>query len=175
MERRDFLRLRTVTRVFVFDDPDGSVARQLQSGASLERFIDKLREARTVEGNVFLSEGVEFIWLAVTGAAGLTYFNSENAHVGVGDGTVAEDPAQTGLQGVNKCYKRVDAGYPLVEGSAVKFRATFGPDEANFAWNEWTVANGPGDEYVNLNRRAQYLGTKAAGSTWTIEVQLQIT
>jgi len=173
--KKDSFRLQTVTRLFIFNDPDGSIAKQLQRGASLERFIDRLREARTVEGNVFLNEGIEFIWQAVTGATGLTPFDGENAHVGVGDGAYAEDPAQRGLLGANKYYKQVDAGYPVIEGKAVKFRATFGPDEANFDWNEWTVANGSSDDAVNLNRRAQYLGTKASGSTWTIEVQLQIT
>jgi len=170
----DRVGLRTVTRVFVFDDPDGSIARQLQSGASLERFLERLREARTVEGNVFLSEGIYFIWQAVTGAAGLTPFDSANAHIGVGDGTALEDPAQTGLQGANKHYKRVDSGYPQVVGSAVKFRATFGPDEANFDWREWTVANGSSDAAVNLNRKVQDLGRKAPGTTWAIEVQLLI-
>jgi len=172
---KDSLQLKTVTRIFIFDDPDGAVARQLRNGASLERFIDKLREVHTVEGNVFLNEGIEFIWRAVTGATGLTYFDSQNAHIGVGDGTVIEDPAQTGLQGANKCYKLVDSGYPVVSASIVKFRATFGPDEANFDWREWTVANGSSDAAVNLNRKVQDLGRKAEGTTWSIEVQLKIT
>ena len=172
---RDSCKLQTITRIFVFDDPDGSIAKQLQRGASIERFIDKLREARTVEGNVFLNEGITFIWQAVTGATGLTPFNGANAHVGVGDGTAIADPSQTGLQGSNKYYKLVDSGYPIVSGNTVRFRATFGPDEANFEWREWTVANGGSDAAVNLNRKVQDMGRKAPGSTWTIEVQLQIT
>jgi hypothetical protein len=175
MEKKELGRLKTVTRVFVFEDPDGSIAKQLQSGASIERFLDKLRAVRTVEGNVFLNEGINFIWLAVTGATGLTYFDSAHSYIGVGDGAAAEDPSQTGLQGANKYYKLVDSGYPQVSGNAVKFRATFGPDEANFSWKEWTVANGSSDAAVNLNRKVQDMGTKASGTTWTIEVQLQIT
>jgi hypothetical protein len=175
MERKELGRLKTVTRVFVFEDPDGSIAKQLQNGASIERFIDKLRAVRTVEGNVFLNEGITFIWQAVTGATGLTYFDGAHSYIGVGDGTAAEDPSQTGLQGTNKYYKLVDSGYPQVSGNAVKFRATFGPNEANFSWKEWTVANGNSDAAVNLNRKVQDMGTKASGTTWTIEVQLQIT
>ena len=167
--------MKTVTRVFVFEDPDGSIAKQLQNGASIERFIDKLRAVRTVEGNVFLNEGINFIWQAVTGATGLTYFDGANSYIGVGDGTAPEDPSQTGLQGANKYYKLVDSGYPQVSGNAVKFRATFGSNEANFSWKEWTVANGNSDAAVNLNRKVQDMGTKASGTTWTIEVQLQIT
>jgi hypothetical protein len=175
MERKELGRLKTVTRVFVFEDPDGSIAKQLQNGASIERFIDKLRAARTIEGNVFLNEGINFIWLAVTGATGLTYFDGSHAYIGVGDGTAAEDPSQTGLQGTNKYYKLVDSGYPQVSGNAVTFRATFGPEEGNFSWREWSVANGNSDAAVNLNRKVQDMGTKASGTTWTIEVQLQIT
>ena len=173
-EKRDSGRLKTVTRIFIFDDPDGSIAKQLQNGASIERFIDKLKEMRTIEGNVFLNEGINFIWLAVTGATGLTYFDGSHAYIGVGDGTTAEDPTQTGLQGTNKTYKLVDSGYPQVSGNLVKFRATFGPDEGNHAWREWTVANGNSDSAVNLNRKVQDLGTKASSTTWTIEFQLQI-
>ena len=173
--RSDSCRLKTVTRVFVFEDPDGSVAERLRKGASADLFADKLREVRVAEGNVFLNEGVEFIWRAVTGAPGLTYFDSANAHVGVGDGTAPESPDQTGLQGVNKCYKRVDSGYPVISGNIVRFRATFGPDEANFDWREWTVANGSSDDAVNLNRKVQDMGKKVQGTTWTIEVQLKIT
>jgi hypothetical protein len=134
MEKKELGRLKTVTRVFVFEDPDGSIAKQLQNGASIERFIDKLRAVRTVEGNVFLNEGITFIWQAVTGATGLTYFDGAHSYIGVGDGTAAEDPSQTGLQGTNKYYKLVDSGYPQVSGNAVKFRATFGPDEGNFCY-----------------------------------------
>ena len=174
-EKRDSGRLKTVTRIFIFDDPDGSIAKQLQNGASIERFIDKLKEVKTVEGNVFLNEGITFIWQAVTGVTGLTYFDGSHAYIGVGDGTTPEDPTQTGLQGTNKYYKLVDSGYPQVSGNIVKFRATFGPDEGNFSWREWSVANGNSDAAVNLNRKVQDLGTKASGTTWTIEVQLQIT
>ena len=173
--RSDSCRLKTVTRIFVFEDPDGSVAERLQRGASTELFTDKLREVRAAEGNVFLNEGVEFIWKAVTGASGLTYFDSANAHVGVGDGTAPESPDQTGLQGANKCYKQVDSGYPVVSGNTVRFRATFGPNEANFDWREWTVANGDSDAAVNLNRKVQDMGRKVPGTTWAMEVQLKIT
>jgi hypothetical protein len=174
-EKKDSGRLKTVTRIFVFDDPDGSIAKQLQNGASIERFIDKLRATHTIEGNVFLNEGITFIWQAVTGASGLTYFDGSHAYIGVGDGTAVEDPSQTGLQGTNKYYKLVDSGYPKVSGNVVKFRATFGPEEGNFPWKEWSVANGNSDAAVNLNRKVQDLGTKASDTTWSIEVQLQIT
>lgn len=167
-------RIRTVTRLYAFSDPDGSVARALQGGARVENFLDKLMRTEEAHGNVFLNEGITFIWQAVTGATGLTYFNSANSYIGVGDGTAAEAATQTGLQGTNKYYKLVDSGYPQIVGTSIKFRATFGPDEANFSWNEWTVANGSSDATVNLNRKVQSLGTKVSGTTWTLEVTLTI-
>jgi len=114
------------------------------------------------------------LWRLAMGEAGLTPFGS-NSCIGVGDGTTAADPAQTGLQGTNKFYKQVDSGYPTVSGTSIIFQATFGDTEANFAWNEWTVANGCGDEYINLNRKVEPLGTKVAGATWVLQVVLTIT
>lgn len=130
---RDAVRGTSATRVFMFRDPDGRIARLLERGVPVEDatrlFGDALVGRRLVEGNVFLSEGIQFIWKAVTGASGLTYFGS-NSCIGVGDGTAAEDPAQTGLTGTRKTYKQVDSGYPQLAGNSVKFRATFGPNEA---------------------------------------------
>jgi len=146
----------------------------LQAGGRIEDFLDRLVETRQVVGNVFLNEGINFIWQAVTGASGLTFFNSANSYIGVGDGTAAADPSQTGLQGTNKYYKIVDSGYPQISGTQIIFRATFGPNEANFSWNEWTVANGSSDAAVNLNRKVENLGTKSSGSTWVLQVTLSI-
>jgi len=167
----------SVTRVYMFRDPDGLIARLGRSGVPAEKlaemYPDRLIGVKEVKGNVFLSEGINFIWKAVTGQSGLTYFGS-NSCIGVGDGTTAADPSQTGLQGSNKYYKQVDSGYPQISGTSVIFQATFGSNEANFAWNEWTVANGCGDNYVNLNRKQESLGTKASGATWILQVQLTI-
>jgi len=89
-------------------------------------------------------------------------------------GRQRRDPSQTGLQGTNKYYKIVDSGYPQISGTQIIFRATFGPNEANFSWNEWTVANGSSDAAVNLNRKVENLGTKSSGSTWVLQVTLSI-
>jgi len=170
-------RIHTRTVVHKFIDPDRRVYELARSGASVEaiaRELDgRLVESREIHGNLFLTEGINLIWTAVTGGT-FTPFNSANAHVGVGDGTDPASYTQTGLTGVNKSYKPMDAGYPTVSERTATFRATFGPDDANFAWNEWTVANGPGDAYVNLNRKVESLGTKSPGSTWILTVQLTI-
>jgi hypothetical protein len=167
-------RVRTVTRLYAFHDPDGRIAEELRRGAPVEGFLASLLFRKVVEGNVFLNEGITFIWQAVTGVAGLTYFNATNSYIGVGDGSVAADPSQTGLQGTNKYYKGMDSGYPQVSGTKVIFRSTFGTAEANFTWAEWTVANGNSDTAVNLNRKVESLGTKTSGATWVLQVELSI-
>jgi hypothetical protein len=67
----------------------------------------------------------------------------------------------------------MDSGCPTF-GTAQKatWRATFGPDEANFAWNEITVVNGPDDTAVNLNRKVQAMGTKASGTVWIATLEI---
>jgi len=61
-------------------------------------------------------------------------------------------------------------------GSAQKatWQATFGSDEANFTWNEITVANGNSDSAMNLNRKVQSMGTKASGTTWVVQVSITL-
>lgn len=170
------INVRTI--VLKFRDPGQEVYSRSRLGEAVDRleeeFRDSLIEKRVVEGNLFLNEGINLIWTAVCGGT-YTPFNSANAYIGVGDGTAPASPTQTGLQGANKYYKGMDSGYPIYgTGQKAVFRATFGGDEANFTWNEWTVANGPSDAAVNLNRKVENLGTKSPGSTWILQVELSI-
>lgn len=164
--------------LYRFRDPEGRVMAEARRGASVDMllagFKEKLVEVREGRGNVFLDEGVEALWRLATAVDAATPFDSANAHIGVGDGTAEANSAQTGLQGVNKCYKPMDEGYPKVNGRRVEFRATFGPGEAAFEWNEWTVANGPGDDAANLNRKVESLGAKPSDETWILLVRLEI-
>jgi len=167
-------KVRTITHLFKFEDPDGAIYKALRAGAPIELFLDRLIERRTIEGNIFLTEGINFIWNCIATGSCSPPFNSSNACIGVGDGTASENASQTGLQGSNKFYKQVDSGYPTISGNKITFRATFGSNDANFTWNEWTVANQCSDNGVNLNRKVQNLGTKASGTTWVLQVELSI-
>jgi hypothetical protein len=67
----------------------------------------------------------------------------------------------------------MDASYPTYgTNQRMVFRATFGPTEANFAWEERTVANGNSDAAVNLNRKVSSAGVKTSGETWVAELTL---
>jgi len=124
--------------------------------------------------DVFLNEGINAIWTLVCGGSE-TAFDNSNAHIGIGDGTTAEDASQTGLQGTNKTYLPMDSGYPQY-GSDQKavFKATADGDTANHGWQEFTVANGNSDTAKNLNRKVSDKGTKPSGETWVIQVELSL-
>jgi hypothetical protein len=126
-------------------------------------------------GNLLLNEGINELWTLVAGTGGAKFDNA-NAYMGVGDSATAADATQTGLQAaVNKLYKAMDTSYPTYGSSQkVTHRSTFGSGDANFVWNEITVANGGSDASKNLNRKVQSMGTKASGTSWvaTQEVTL---
>ena len=125
-------------------------------------------------GNVMLNEGINELWTLVCSSSG-TLFDNSNAYLGVGDGTTAEDATQTGLVGTNKLYKAMDASYPTY-GTSQKatWRATFEGSDANFDWQEFTVANGSDDSAKNLNRKVSDQGTKTSGQQWQLSLEITL-
>jgi hypothetical protein len=125
--------------------------------------------------NCLLNEGINEVFTLIAGT-GATKFDSGNANMGVGDSATAADATQTGLQAAtNKLYKAMDGSYPTYGSSQkVTHRSTFGASDANFVWNEITVANGGSDASKNLNRKVQAMGTKVSPTVWvaTHEVTL---
>jgi len=161
-----------------FRDPDRRVYLLARRGLALElltrQFYDRLYAKEVFRGNCLLNEGINELWTILCSAGG-TKFDSGNAYLGVGDSNTAADPTQTGLQATtNKLYKAMDSGYPTY-GSAQKatWRSTFGDSEANFAWNEFTVANGGSDSAKNLNRKVESKGTKSSG-TWILTLDISL-
>jgi hypothetical protein len=131
-------------------------------------------EMSKFDGNMLLNEGItELLTLLIGGSA--TAFSNANAYLGVGDSSTAEAAAQTALQAAtNKLYKGMQASYPQVQNQTVTFRAQFGGAEANFAWNEFTAANGSSDSAKNLNRKVSPQGTKTSGQTWTLDLSITL-
>lgn len=105
-----------------------------------------------------------------------TPFNAANAYLGVGDSSTAFDPSQTDLQAAtNKLRLPMDSGFPTSSGNQMTFQATFGPADANFAWNEWGVFNGL-TAGTMLVRKVQTIGSgpKTSGATWTLTVVVTV-
>lgn len=157
-----------------FFPKDGQNSEQLYErwrDGDLSVFPD---EEKVIEGNVLLNEGIAELWdLAIT--TGATKFDNTNAYLGVGDSATAEAATDTGLIATtNELYKGMETSYPSRSGQTVTWRSVFGSAEANFAWNEFTVANGNSDAADNLNRKTSSEGTKASGQTWTLDLQITL-
>ena len=124
-----------------------------------------------VPRNLLLNEGIAELLLLLTGGTA-TAFDNANAYLGVGDSSASAVATQTGLQAAtNKFYSAMEATYPQISAQSITWRAVFGNSEANFQWNEFTVANGNSDAADNLNRKVQDLGTKTVG-TWTLDLTI---
>jgi hypothetical protein len=50
----------------------------------------------------------------------------------------------------------------------------FGSADANYAWQEFTVANASSGTGKNLNRKVSNQGTKASGQTWTLDLAITL-
>jgi hypothetical protein len=164
-------------RIDKFKDPAKEVSRALQTGMPMEQAVSLYGEAfictEKFESNIALNEGLQALIELACGISTPAKWDNSNARLGVGDSNAAEDPSQTGLQAAtNKAYKAMDGSYPQRSGQTVEWRATFGTDEANFAWEEYTVVNAADDSGVNLNRKIASKGTKASGETWTLSLQI---
>ena len=154
-----------------FRDPTGLIARKGRAGVSLDQlkaaFAPHLVKHQEFKGNLFLNEGINELFTILCSASGGTKFDHTNACIGAGDDATAAGPTQTGLlAATNKYYVVMDDGYPTY-GSSQKatFRATFGTGVGNFSWQEITVANGDGNDHVNLNRKVQDMGSKTSAIT----------
>ena len=128
-----------------------------------------------IEGNLLLSEGIGVLLDLLAGLGSPTAYSNANAYIGVGDSTTAAAAGQTGLQATtNKAYAAMADGYPSRSGTTITWRAVFGSGAAEFDWREFTVINGPTDSAINLNRVVSSQGTKGAGQTWTVDLQVTI-
>lgn len=158
----DALRYRTTWKIKKYLD-DAAFA----AGSSYEE-VD-------IDGNLLLNEGIGAVLDLAAGLATPTAFNNASAYLGVGDSSTAEAATQTGLQATtNKTYKAMSASYPQRSNQTVTWQAVFGGTDANYAWNEFTIANSSSDTGINLNRKVSAQGTKASGQTWTLQVSITL-
>ncbi len=145
--------------------------RKYASDAALKAG-EQLEAPSVIEGNVLLNEGITALLNLLTGGAE-TAFSNANSYIGVGDSATAEGATDTGLIATtNELYKAVEATYPQISGQTVTWRAIFTGAEANFDWNEFTIASGNSDAADNLNRKTSAQGTKASGQTWTLDLDI---
>lgn len=146
------------------------------------------------EGNVLTIGGASIQWETLIGngvttqGAATGYYSNANAYISVGDSSTGAADTQTELQaGTNRLRKAMDATYPLhtdTTGTAgsksITFRSTFATGDANWAWAEWGIFNGPGTGGPPttgarmLNRKVESLGTKTSAATWVLTITLSL-
>jgi hypothetical protein len=133
-----------------------------------------------IDGNVLTYGGASALWHRLIGGSSVSAYSNANAHLGVGDSNTAAAAGQTDLQAVtNKVRVAMDATYPVhTDGTSsgaasIVFRATFGSGVGNFAWLEWGIFNASSSGRM-LNRKAENLGTKVAGTSWVLAVTLTL-
>lgn len=171
LEERAFYRTRWLIRRFA----DDAAFACDEAGEVVGGDGQMLPAESVVEGNILLAEGIGELWDLVCGLGSPTAFDNTNAYIGVGDSTTAESAAHTDLQAAsNKTYKAQAATYPQRSGTTVTFQSVFGSSDANYAWQEFTVANASSGTGKNLNRKVSNQGTKASGQTWTLQLSITL-
>jgi hypothetical protein len=156
--------------------------------AVLRELVGEPEEVQEIHGNLLLNEGIQRLQdltmiATVTSnqVAGNSWSNA-NAFLGVGDSSTAEAATQTELQAAtNRFYKAMNATFPSRSSQTVSFQSDFTTTEANYVWNEWSVAasattaSGSGftSGTINLQRKVASLGTKTTG-TWTLTGQVTL-
>ncbi|WIC88873.1 minor tail protein [Rhodococcus phage Shagrat] len=145
------------------------------------------------EGNILVSVGIDRITSLIVGAGGGT-LTSTTGFIGVGATNTAAAIGNTALAGDNNAstarYNGLDGGFPTrstttATNDTINASATFGSGIAEFVWAEWcigmvssgTVTPGSaraslGTTPIILNRKVDSLGTKGAGSTWTLAAKI---
>lgn len=151
------------------------------TSAELRRLVGDAEEYQEIAGNLLLNEGIQRAEDLMI-AAGGTAYNNANSFIGVGDSATAEAASQTDLQAAtNHFYKAMNATFPSRASQTLSFQSDFTTAEANWVWNEWSIAAGAtsasGSGFLigttNLNRKVASLGTKATG-TWTLTGQVTL-
>lgn len=101
----------------------------------------------------------------------LTLSNLYNDTGGAGASSLIS-PTETDLAGASKTYKGMEATFPSSASQKATFKSSFGSSDANYAWEEWVVKQVTSAKC--LNRKVESMGTKASGSTWTLEVDITL-
>lgn len=158
------------------------------TSAWLRKLVGEAEEIVEVHGNLLVNEGIQRLMdmtMIATVSNNQTASNpwsNGNSYLGVGDSATAEAASQVELQAAtNRFYKAMNATYPSRASQTSSFQSDFTTTEANYVWNEWsiaagaTTASGAGftSGTTNLNRKVASLGTKATG-TWTLTGQITI-
>lgn len=165
--------------------PTGADLRRLEREEGLRP--DEIGE--WVDGNLVVTTGLARIAGLITGAGAA--FTNARGFLGVGSSSTAAAAGNTALGGNGSAstawYRGLDAGNPTVSGGIITANCTFTGADASFDWNEWCwgitdsgaitpahTLTSVGTGAMMLNRKVAALGSKAGGSTSTLNSQIQL-
>jgi len=146
-----------------------------QTPAQRLAFLETVSPYEVIKGkdNCLLNTGINEMWDLITGVVSGTdhVFNSTKAQIGVGNSSTPAAATQTDLIGTST-YKGMEGGFPTSTAQKATFKSSFGSADANYTWAEWVVKQVTSAKC--LNRKVDAMGTKAVGSTWTLEVSITL-
>ncbi len=136
------------------------------------KFYEKLK----IIGNDLCNEGIEE-WFKLIGTTGAVQYDNTNAFLIVGTGSGAEDPTDNQATFTAGVTKLMMATYPQVAAAAdhkCTWKASYGSGDANQVWAEFGLLNHA--TTVKLaNRKFSAQGTKTAGQTWELSLEITLT
>lgn len=131
-------------------------------------------EEKIIGKNILVNAGINALLTLLAGGGG-TAFNNASAYLGVGDSNTVAGATQTDLQAAtNKLRKAMNATFPTYGTlQKITFQSDFGSTDANYAWNEFAVFNASSAGTM-LNRLVSAQGTKIAGQTWRLTLEITL-
>lgn len=163
-------------------EPDGGDLRYLEEHHGLLSSAD----FAYAEGNLLVTVGLNNITANMIGS-GVTMTNAHTiVGVGTSTSTALIGDVHLGADASTAYYQQADSTYPSQSNGVLSCNCTYTSSNANFAWQEWcfAVATGTltagatlsavGTTPVMINHKVQSLGTKAGGSTWTLQATVTL-
>lgn len=124
-------------------------------------------------GNLLVNEGINEMWTVLCSASGNEWNNADAVLiVGTGSGAAAAgDTEATFTAGVKVA---MEAGFPTYGTSQkASWKSSYGSSAANQAWNEFGCLNNTTSGDL-MNRKISAEGTKTAGQTWDLTLEITL-
>jgi len=128
-----------------------------------------------IDGNALTNEGINELLTILGSASSGTKFDNTNAYLAVGTGSGAADTGDTEATFTAIVPKAMEATFPTYGTfQKITFKSIYGSADANQAWDEFGVMNASTAGKL-LNRKVSAQGTKVAGQTWELTLEITLT
>jgi hypothetical protein len=179
MVEKDGMKIKVVTRVWKFIDPNNEIANKSRNGVPVEKLAEihkaQFKGVEENVGNVGLDTGITELLQIITGNGSPTKWDAAHAKLGCGDSATAADHTQTGLQAAtNYTSVAMDGTYPTVSNQTMTFQSTYGAGVGTWHWQEYVVTNSDPKTGKCIDRVVNDKGTKGASDSWILQLALTV-